>query len=449
MIPVPVKDILDWTGGQYFGSPALLFDSVSDVVIDSRAAADGCLFVPVRGGNFDGHAFIGDARRQGALLVLTEVPLESEPYILVPDALMALQRIAAAYRQLFPIPVVAITGSMGKTSTKEMIASVLSERFCVHKNQGNLNNQTGLPLTVFQLGREHEVSVVELGTNHFGEIEPIARIVSPDVCVFTNIGVSHIEFFGSREGIFREKTAMLLYQKPGGATIVNGDDDLLLAIPGAVRFGLDEGCDVRATDISDLGLDGVAFTAHCGGEEFALHVRAPGKHTVYNALSAIAVGLHFGMSLAELKRGLESFSTPHGRLDVLRTDKLTVIDDSYNSSNPVSVMSAIDVLEKAQGRRVAVLGDMRELGQESAELHEICGMYAAMHGIDLIVCVGPSSEQTFVGALSLAPQRTRYFSTQESMLMILPELLEPGDTVLVKASRGMGFERTVEALMGY
>ncbi len=448
MIPIPVKDVLDWTGGRYFGSPALLFSSVSDVVIDSRAATEGCLFVPVRGGNFDGHTFIEDARNQGALLVLTETPLDSEPYILVPDALIALQSIAAAYRKLFPIPVVAITGSMGKTSTKEMIASVLAERFRVHKNQGNLNNQTGLPLTVFQLGRGHEVSVVELGTNHFGEIEPLARIVSPDVCVLTNIGVSHIEFFGSREGIFREKTAMLQHQKPGGTTIVNGDDDLLLAIPGAVRFGLDEGCDVRAADIRDLGLDGVAFTACCDGEKIALHVRAPGKHMVYNALSAIAVGLHFGMPLADLKRGVESFSAQHGRMHVRRTGKLTVIDDSYNS-NPASVMSAIDVLEKARGRRVAVLGDMRELGQESDELHEICGMYAAMHGIDLIVCVGPSSEQTFVGALSLAPQRTRYFGTQESMLLILPELIEPGDTVLVKASRGMGLEETVEALMKY
>ncbi|MDO4571916.1 MAG: UDP-N-acetylmuramoyl-tripeptide--D-alanyl-D-alanine ligase [Clostridia bacterium] len=427
--------------------PASLLDApVNDVVIDSRLAGPGSLYVPIRGERFDGHRFIGDARAKGALCVLSERALETEPYILVPDALAALQAIAAHYRSRFSIPIVAITGSVGKTSAKEMLAAVLGTRFRVLKTQGNMNNQTGVPLTLFRLEARHEAAVIEMGTNHFGEIAALAKMASPTIALITNIGVAHIEFFGSREGILRGKTEMLPYLRPGGHVIVNGDDDLLASVPGAMRYGTGAACDLRAADIEDRGLAGMDFTAVYGGRSARVHVPSPGRHAVMNALAAMAVGLRLGLALEALAQGVAAFEPPAGRMCVTRTERFTVLDDSYNA-NPTSVMAAIDVLEGVKGRRVCILGDMRELGGQSAAFHEEAGRYAALHGADLILCVGPEAESCFRGAKAVAPQRAHYFATQEGLISMLPRLLVKGDTVLVKASRGMHLERTVEALL--
>ncbi len=440
------EEILAACGGTYFGDPALLKRAASDIVIDSRCAAPGCLYVPIVGERLDGHAFIGSARQNGASLVLTAHKLNEEPYILVDDTLSALAAVATAYREKFAIPVVGLTGSVGKTSTKEMIASVLSTRFNVLKTNGNLNNETGVPLTLFRLDETHEVAVIEMGTNHFGEIGRLSSMVRPDFCLFTNIGVAHIENFGTREGILKGKTEMLAHMRPGGKVLVNGDDDMLATIPGAIRFGFSEGCDVRATNVQDEGLDGMRFTACHRGECVSVHVPSPGIHSVSNALAAIAVGLELGMSLNALSEGIEAFSSLSGRMNVKRTPYFTILDDTYNA-NTVSMLAAVDVLEKVAGRRVCILGDMLELGKESAEHHEVVGMYAALHNIDLIVCVGPESESMFLGAHDIAPRRSRYFETQKNLLAILPTLLREGDTVLVKASRGMHLEKTVERLL--
>lgn len=447
MIPVLLSDAVSACGGRFVGDPALLAESICDVCIDSRAVTPGALYVPIAGERFDGHTFIPSAREKGAVCVLTAKALEEPPYILVDDTLLGLQKLAAWYRSLFDIPVVGITGSAGKTSIKEMVAAVLSIRFSVLKTKGNLNNQTGVPLTVFRLDRTHEAAVIEMGTNHFGEIRALSAVVQPTICLFSNIGVAHIEFFGSREGILKGKAEMIEHMRPGGSVIVNGDDDMLIRLPDTVRYGLGESNDVRGIDLQDLGLDGTAFTALCGGASLRMTVPAPGKHMVHNALAAIAVGRALGMALPELRDGVESFVAPAGRMDIKKTPRFTVLDDTYNA-NPPSVMAAIDVLESVGGRRVCVLGDMLELGRQSDEFHEVVGMYAAIHGIDLIVCVGPNSEQTFLGVHALAPHRARYFETQETLLSILPLLLRDGDTVLVKASRGMHLERTVELLMG-
>lgn len=446
MIPLSVSDVVSAAKGRLIGEASLLDASITDVVIDSRLALPGTLFVPIMGERLDGHQFIDAARKKGALLTLSDRPLDEGPYILVSDTLAALQDIARFYRSLFPIPVVGVTGSVGKTSIKEMVAAVLGERFCVHKTQGNFNNQTGLPLTVFTMDHSHEVSVVEMGTNHFGEIDRLARIVRPSVCLLSNIGVAHIEFFGSREGIFKGKTEMLDHMSPSGAIIVNGDDDLLATIPGATRYGFSDSCHIRAVELSEEGLSGTSFTVISGYESLRMKVPSPGKHMVLNALAAVAVGQSLGMSLAELQKGVESFVSPAGRMDIRRTARFTVLDDAYNA-NPSSAMAAIDVLETVPGRRVCILGDMLELGKDSEEFHEVVGMYAAMHGIDLILCVGPNSEKTFLGALELAPHKVRYFETQQSLLSMLPGLLEQGDTVLVKASRGMHLEDTVKWIL--
>ncbi len=446
MKPVQFREILSACEGTYYGDAALLETCPVEIVIDSRVATPGSLYIPVVGERFDGHAFIDDARNKGCTLVLSAKPLENEPYILVDDTLRALHRIASWYRDLFPIPVVGLTGSVGKTSTKEMIASVLSARYNVMKTIGNKNNETGVPQTLFTLDESHEVAVVEMGTNHFGEIDRLSAMAKPQICVFTNIGVAHIENFNSREGILKGKTEMLAHMQPSGTVIVNGDDDMLATVPGAMRFGLSEGCDLRAIEIDDQGLDGVSFTACYKGSQARAHVPSPGLHSVSNALAAIAVGLTLHMGLEELAAGVGAFAAPPGRMNIKQTPRFRILDDTYNA-NTVSMMAAIDVLEKVQGRRVCILGDMLELGRESSEHHEVLGMYAAMHGIDLIICVGPESESMFLGAIDIAPRRARYFETQKNLLSILPGLVRDGDTILVKASRGMHLEQTVQFLM--
>lgn len=445
MIPIPLSTLIAVTNGKYFGSPALLSAKVPNVVIDSRNCAGGALYVPIHGERFDGHAFIDDARAHGAAVVLSEHPLDQGPYILVSDTLTALQAIAENYMKQFSFPVIGVTGSMGKTSTKEMIASALSRKFRVHKNIGNLNNQTGLPQTIFALDNGFDLSVMEMGTNHFGEIERLSYMAKPDVCVFTNIGVSHIEHLGSREGILKEKMDLLAHAKKGAAVIVNGDDDLLSAIPNAVRFGLTNDSDVYPEDIDDRGLEGITFTAVCEGKKQRVKIHAPGRHMVENALCAIAVGRHFGMELDELAEGVEAHVPQHGRMDVIKTARFTLIDDSYNS-NPTSAMSSIDVLAMTPGRRVAILGDMLELGPDSDDFHEIIGAYAARHGVDLIICIGPNAEHTFFGAHAVAPFRARYFGDRDSLETMLPDLLRDGDVILVKGSRGLALEHTVALL---
>ena len=340
---------------------------------------------------------------------------------------------------------IGVTGSVGKTSTKEMLAAVLGAHLCVVKTLGSQNNQTGVPLTLFRFEEEHAVAIVEMGTNHFGEIERLSRMAEPTICLYTNIGVAHIEFFGSREGILKGKMEMLAHMRPGGKIIVNGDDDMLAQIPDAMRVGFGEACQLRAADVVDCGLEGMTFTACCGSESVRMHVPSPGRHSVLNALAAIATGLALGMDLCRLAAGVEAYVPPQGRMSMLKSERYTILDDSYNA-NPNSVMAAIDVLEHVEGRRVCILGDMLELGEQTDEYHEVVGMYAAMHGIDLILCVGPSSEQMFMGALALAPRRARYFETVDSLAEILPYLLCKGDTVLIKASRGMRLDRIVQLL---
>lgn len=446
MIPFPLKLVPGLINGLFHGDAALLENEITDIVIDSRKVKAGALYVPIVGDVHDGHNFIQAARHNGALCVLTEKPLDKEPYILVENSVDALQRLARYYREQFPIPVIGITGSVGKTSTKDMIATVLSKHYKVYKTPGNLNNQTGVPQAIFGLSEDDELAVFEMGTNHPGEIRRLTAMVQPTIAVLTNIGVAHIEFFGTRENIFRGKAEILESLRPGGSVIVNGDDDMLIRLHDTIRCGFQSGNDYRAEELREEGLAGSFFTVQVEGQPVSMHVPAPGKHMVSNALVAIAVGRSLGLPLNELIEGVESFRPAQGRMLIHNTGRYTVIDDSYNA-NPNSVMAAIDVLEKTPGRHVCILGDMLELGAQSEEFHEVVGMYAALHHMDLIVCVGPNSEQMFMGAIQFASRNSRYFETQENMLDILPMLLRDGDTILVKASRGMHLEDTVHKLL--
>lgn len=434
--------------GTYTGDTAFLHRNIRGVEIDNRRVGQDFLFVPIKGERLDGHQFIDAAFSAGALCCLSDHPLNtSHPYILVEDTLLAFQNLAEFYRGLFDIKVVAITGSSGKTTTKEMVAGVLSESFSVLKTQGNLNNQTGVPLTVFGLEDGHDVAVIEMGTNHFGEIRSVAKIVRPDYCFLTNIGDAHIEHLGSKEGIRRAKCEMLEFMKPGGTLFFCGDDPLLAPLaneyPNTVSYGLLESNDVHANNIVEKGFQGTAFDACEQGVCHSFFVPAPGEYMVLNSLAAIACGHAFLMDDAAIAKGILSYTPAGRRMSIRQQGSITILDDVYNA-NPHAMKTALTVLAQAEGRKVAILGDMLELGEESPRYHREVGAFAAQAGVDLLLAVGTHAKEMLHGA-TLPP--SAHFETQDALISSLQELILPGDTVLVKASRGMGLERTVEALL--
>lgn len=438
--------------GTYHGDESLLDREVAGVTIDSRKVEKDFLFVAINGERFNAHQFIPDTIEKGALCVVSHEDLGDTdyPYILVEATGQALLDIAKLYRDSFDVKVVGITGSVGKTSTKEMIASVLAQKYNVHKTQGNFNNECGLPLTIFEMNEEHQVSVLEMGINHFGEMRKLSTVASPDICVITNIGVAHLEFLKTREGIMQEKTQMFQDMKSGGSVILNGDDPLLSTI-GPVKgsdpifYGLDQNKNVvYATDVEPLGLKGTSCTIHLPEGSFSCVVPIPGIHMVSNALAGSAVGSKLGLTTEEIKRGIESLPSIPGRNHIIQTDRLILLDDCYNA-NPVSMKASLDVLNMGIGRKVAVLGDMGELGPDYAALHRSVGEYAAEIGIDLVCAIGPMSKEIAEGAASDGT-KALWFETKADFLAQTKDILKDGDNVLIKASHGMEFPEIVEAL---
>ena len=438
--------------GTYHGDESLLDREVAGVTIDSRKVEKDFLFVAINGERFNAHQFIPDTIEKGALCVVSHEDLGDTdyPYILVEATGQALLDIAKLYRDSFDVKVVGITGSVGKTSTKEMIASVLAQKYNVHKTQGNFNNECGLPLTIFEMNEEHQVSVLEMGINHFGEMRKLSTVASPDICVITNIGVAHLEFLKTREGIMQEKTQMFQDMKPGGSVVLNGDDPLLSTI-GPVKgsdpifYGLDQDKNVvYATDVEPLGLKGTSCTIHLPEGSFSCVVPIPGIHMVSNALAGSADGSKLGLTTEEIKRGIECLPSIPGRNHIIQTDRLILLDDCYNA-NPVSMKASLDVLNMGIGRKVAVLGDMGELGPDYAALHRSVGEYAAEIGIDLVCAIGPMSKEIAEGAASDGT-KALWFETKADFLAQTKDILKDGDNVLIKASHGMEFPEIVEAL---
>ena len=438
--------------GTYHGDESLLDREVAGVTIDSRKVEKDFLFVAINGERFNAHQFIPDTIEKGALCVVSHEDLGDTdyPYILVEATGQALLDIAKLYRDSFDVKVVGITGSVGKTSTKQMIASVLAQKYNVHKTQGNFNNECGLPLTIFEMNEEHQVSVLEMGINHFGEMRKLSTVASADICVITNIGVAHLEFLKTREGIMQEKTQMFQDMKPGGSVVLNGDDPLLSTI-GPVKgsdpifYGLDlDKNAVYATDVEPLGLKGTSCTIHLPEGSFSCVVPIPGIHMVSNALAGSAVGSKLGLTTEEIKRGIESLPSIPGRNHIIQTDRLILLDDCYNA-NPVSMKASLDVLNMGIGRKVAVLGDMGELGPDYAALHRSVGEYAAEIGIDLVCAIGPMSKEIAEGAASDGT-KALWFETKADFLAQTKDILKDGDNVLIKASHGMEFPEIVEAL---
>ena len=378
-----LENIARVCSGTYYGPADKLQEEVMSVITDSRKAENGCLFVPIVGERVDAHKFIPQVMTAGALATLSEHVLEDAdfPYIVVESSLQAVKDIAEFYLKQLQIPVVGITGSVGKTSTKEVIASVLSQKYRTLKTQGNFNNELGLPLTVFRLRDEDEMAVLEMGISDFGEMTRLAQIARPDTCVITNIGTCHLENLGDRDGVLKAKTEIFQSMKPNGHIVLNGDDDKLITVREyngvkPVFFGLNSERDVYADQIESKGLKGVACRIHLGEDAFDVLVPTPGIHMVYNALAAAAVGRIYGLTIEEIRRGIESLETIRGRFKMIETDKFLVVDDCYNA-NPMSMKASLDVLHDGEGRRVAILGDMGELGEDEAALHEGVGIHAA------------------------------------------------------------------------
>ncbi len=439
--------------GTYHGDPELLDREVAHVQTDSRQVGEGDLFIAIEGPRIDAHQFIPDTVSQGALCVVSHNDLGDTdyPYILVESTGQALLDLAKFYRDSFDLKVVGITGSVGKTSTKEMVASVVSQRYKVHKNEGNFNNEWGLPLTIFGLDDTHQVAILEMGVNHFGEMRRLSRVASPDICVITNIGEAHLEFFGTREGIFEEKSKMIQDMKPDGTILFNGDDDILAA-SGPICdiqpefFGTGDNCQFRATQIRSMGLRGTSCLIHLpDGDSFFCTVPLPGEFEVTNALAGAAVGYTLGLTTGEIKAGIEHLPSMPGRNHIITTDKLIILDDCYNA-NPVSMRAAIDVLDMAHGRKVAVLGDMGELGDNEEQLHYNIGVYAAEHHIDVVCAIGPLSKALAEGAATGENTRAYWYKDNAAFLADRPNVIRHGDNVLVKASHAMHFSEIVDAL---
>lgn len=448
-----LKEISIACKGIYYGDDDLYYKEVQGVVIDSRKIEKDFLFIPIRGARVDGHNFIPQVMSAGALCTLSEKRIEGAryPYILVDSCEQALKDLAEHYRRSLNVKVIGITGSVGKTSTKEMISSILSQHYCVLKTEGNYNNEIGLPLTIFRIREEHEIAILEMGISEFGEMHRLAKMARPDICVITNIGYCHLENLKSREGILKAKSEIFDFIKPEAQIILNGEDDLLCTLTEVkgktpLFFGVSCERDAYISDVKNLGLDGITCQIHLPGFSFGAHIPVPGTHMVYNAIAGALIGYTLGLKPEEIKAGIESLTPISGRNHIIKTNSLTIIDDCYNA-NPVSMKASLDVLSSALGRKTAILGDMGELGKEELSLHYDVGVHAARCPIDLLICIGQLSQETASGALSKNKKITvRHFDTKEDFLAEAATLLKSGDTVLVKASHMMNFPEIVEQL---
>lgn len=450
-----LQNIAKAVGGKLLYAQGKEEELVTGVVLDSRKVEPGFLFVAAKGERVDGHSFIEAVSKQGASAVICEQPPKNPliPYILVENSFQALKDVAAFYREQLEIKVVGITGSVGKTSTKEFISSVLGTHFRVLKTQGNFNNEIGLPLTVLRIREQDEIAVLEMGISDFGEMHRLSKIAKPDICVITNIGQCHLENLKTRDGILQAKSEIFDFMREGGDVCLNGDDDKLSTLTQIrgkrpIFFGRNESNSIYADHYVNKGLDGSIIDLHREGRSMQVHIPLPGEHMVYNALAATAVASVLGLTDEEIMKGIASVEPVGGRSHIIRQDNITLIDDCYNA-NPVSMKAAIDLLKMATTRTVAILGDMFELGNEEALMHEDVGAYAACQQIDSIICVGVISRNMYKGAQKVKPKTSSvfYFENIKNMLEHKEELFQKGDTILVKASHGMHFEEILPQLL--
>jgi UDP-N-acetylmuramoyl-tripeptide--D-alanyl-D-alanine ligase len=456
MDPLTLRKIAEFAQGSLAAGNAGL--TVSKVSTDSRTLQPGDLFVPLRGENFDGHRFVEQASERGAVGAMVEDSWKGETpknfaLIRVPGTLQGYQNLAASYRRSLPLKVIAITGSNGKTSTKDFVAATLSRRFRVTKTEGNFNNHVGLPQTMLAASSSDEIAVWEIGMNHPGEIAALAKLAAPDVAIVTNVGIAHIEFMGSREAIAAEKGALAEAVGADGTVILNADDSFSAGIAERTRAkvvlaGIENGF-VRASEVSQSAT-GCEFTILEGAHRCRGQLPVPGIHMVQNAMLAVAAGRAFGLSLEDCAAGLASAPLTKARLQIKKINGIQFIDDSYNA-NPDSMKAALRTLVEldTDGRRIAVLGEMGELGEESERGHREIGEAAAAFGIDELIAVGASGELMARAAQKAGLRKSTAVDDAGKAAELLREKASPGDLILVKGSRTARMERVLETFSTY
>ena len=455
MEALSVKDLLQATNGNLISGNEL--DEINNIAIDSRKAKLGDVFIAIIGENLDGHKFMQSALDNGCKTFIknrsNSIKFESSDINLieVDDTTIALGDIAKYYKEKFVIPYIGVTGSVGKTTTKDMIYAAISNNFDTLKNEGNFNNHIGVPLTLFNLNKKHECAIIEMGMSNFNEIEYLANIVNPKIGVISNIGLSHIENLGSQDGILKAKLEITTNFDENNILILNGDDEYLSKVCkedcnyNLKTFGFNSNNDVYCTEYI-MSEDSINFKCIINGKEEAIFIPTVGKHNIYNAMAAILVGLTLGMELEDIKLGLRGFTASKMRLDIFKKDDLTIINDAYNAS-PDSMKAALDILGRYEKRRVAILGDMFEMGEHSEYGHRLVGE-SSINNVDVLITVGDMSK--FIGdeakKLGLDSNNIYHFKTKELAIESLDSLINKDDAVLVKASRGMKLEQIVEYL---
>ena len=448
MSPCTVAALCAAVGGKLLSGDSAAV--VTGVTTDSRAASDGQLFIPLTGERFDGHAYIDSALSAGAAGCLTaRVPETLQPgkfYIQVADTRLALKALAAWYRSRFTLPVVQITGSAGKTTTKEMVAAVLSRRYDTLKTQANFNNDIGTPLTLLGLAPQHQAAVIETGMNHFGEIRYLGEMVRPDIAVITNVGDAHIENLGNtRQGILQAKCEIFENLAPDGIAVLNGDDPLLgtVTLPQTIlRCGRGEGCSVRITDVDDRGIEGIACTVPTARASSRLATASPGGFMIYPMAMAAAIGEALGLTGEEITAGVAAYVPTGSRMHIIRLpEERLLIDDCYNA-NPQAMTEALRLLAVTQTRRrAAVLGDMGELGELTVSAHRAIGALTGELHLDSVIAIGEKARD-----IASAAPNAQWFPSVEDALPAVRAAFTGGTAMLVKASHAMHFENIVKEL---
>ena len=440
----------------FYGEPNSLDQEISGVSIDSRTIRNNEVFFAIRGATHDGHNFIQDVFGKNALAAVVEMkwwkrrPVEGDKQniFVVENPLTALQEAAHFYRKKFDLPIIGLTGTNGKTTTKEMMAGALLALGAICKTEGNLNNHIGVPLTLFTLNNKHQALVLEMATNHFGEISRLCEISAPQYGLITNIGHGHLEFFSDLEGVTRAKMELFDHIHLGGTAFVNLDDPWIKKSTSQMRDKITYGFRDEASIFGEyLGIDDFGFPS-LKVQNVVIKLNLPGQHNISNALAAVAVGLEFGVSLEKIKSSLENVKLPSKRMECLRRSNITVLNDSYNA-NPDSTKAALEVLSrmKTSGKKIFVFGDMLELGESALKEHENIGISLNSYQVDVFLAYGPNSEAAVEAAQkSRVKIFAQHFINKNDLVLTLKDLLKEEDILLVKGSRGMRMEQVLDRL---
>jgi len=445
MAKLKVSQLASICNGLAYGSSD---ETINKIVVDSRKLEKGDVFVAKKGERVDGHDYIDEVISKGASCIICEKDIQKDiPYIVVEDSFLALQQIAKYYRQSLNIKVIGVTGSVGKTSTKEIIAATLASKYKTYYSKANFNNEVGLPLSIMEIDDE-EVAVLEMGIDDFGQMSLLADIARPDIGVITNIGDCHLLQLGNRQGVYKAKSEMFNFLNTDGQVFLNGEDEILKNIKEVnnkpvIHYGLSSDNDVYLDIVSLNALSGSQALAHVEGKKIEIKINMPGKHNVLNAACAIAIGNYLGLSENQLQEGVKSAKAIDGRNKLIKTEKYTLIDDSYNA-NPHSMKAALDLLNTCQGRRVAILGDMYELGENEIILHKEVGEHAKGK-CDLLICVSDLGKYIYEAAKEEGVNAL-YFASKEDLLKEIDDILQVNDTILIKASHGLHLEEVLNYL---